>query len=272
MEDDNETYFDWIKVKSKTHNAFYWFNSKTNEKSWNHPSTLQNTNIIESKSVEKFQEVVNHDDIVIKKRKIDLETPKIAIIVPFRDLHIQQKRLEQLNKFIEELPKLLLTQTSNFQIYIIEQNNNDNKKFNRGKLLNIGYNIAKHDLCHIFIFHDIDLLPSIDLISSYLENPLSGPIHIAKVWKRYNKNPAYFGGIVSFNSNQFELINGFPNNFWGWGGEDDEMFKRIQKVSYLLICYLCRVCVCVCVCICVCVSLYIFNSYFLINLILWMNE
>ena len=30
-----------------------------------------------------------------------------------------------------------------FHIYIIEQSHNDGRKFNRGKLLNIGYNIAK---------------------------------------------------------------------------------------------------------------------------------
>ena len=24
-------------------------------------------------------------------------------------------------------------------------------------------------------------------------------------------------------------INGFPNHFWGWGGEDDAMLKRIKK-------------------------------------------
>jgi hypothetical protein len=26
----------------------------------------------------------------------------------------------------------------------------------------------------------------------------------------------------------FNKINGFPNNFWGWGGEDDELYKRTK--------------------------------------------
>lgn len=41
----------------------------------------------------------------------------------------------------------------------------------------------------------------------------------------------YFGGVVAFNQEDFEKINGFPNTFWGWGGEDDEMYSRIVEVT-----------------------------------------
>ena len=58
-------------------------------------------------------------------------------------------------------------------------------------------------------------------------------MHIAKLWNRYNNNDKYFGGIVAFSVQQFRLINGFPNNFWGWGGEDDEMMKRIDEARIL---------------------------------------
>ena len=54
---------------------------------------------------------------------------------------------------------------SDFHIYIMEQSD-DGRKFNRGKLLNIGFDMAKkskrgHD---VFIFHDVDLLPDNDLV------------------------------------------------------------------------------------------------------------
>jgi hypothetical protein len=72
-------------------------------------------------------------------------------------------------------------------------------------------------------------LPSLELHKYYIKTPTKEPVHIAAVWDRYNQNPKYFGGIVSFNSSMFNTINGYPNNFWGWGGEDDELYKRTKK-------------------------------------------
>jgi hypothetical protein len=121
---------------------------------------------------------------------------------------------------------------SNYHIYIVEQSD-DGRKFNRGKLLNIGFDYARkhkgnnHD---VFIFHDVDLLPQDDLLFWYAKFP-QVPIHIARVWGRYSNNPKYFGGVVSFSSSDYKRINGYPNNFWGWGGEDDEMQKRLEKLN-----------------------------------------
>jgi predicted glycosyltransferase involved in capsule biosynthesis len=118
-----------------------------------------------------------------------------------------------------------------FVIYIVEQSD-DKRKFNRGQLLNIGFDVACKEMCDIFIFHDVDLIPSEDLLSAYTTVPSgSHPVHIAKVWDRYNSAPNYFGGIIAFSKEQFQRINGFPNNFWGWGGEDDELYSRSKEVG-----------------------------------------
>ena len=78
-----------------------------------------------------------------------------------------------------------------------------------------------------FIFHDVDLLPQPRIRALYGTLPAVGrPLHIARCWNRYNNNPNYFGGVNSFRWRDFEAINGFPNNYWGWGGEDDELYKR----------------------------------------------
>jgi len=36
----------------------------------------------------------------------------------------------------------------------------------------------------------------------------------------------FFGGVSGMTANQFRKINGFPNAFWGWGGEDDDLWHR----------------------------------------------
>ncbi len=36
----------------------------------------------------------------------------------------------------------------------------------------------------------------------------------------------YFGGVSSMSKDQYLKINGFPNNYWGWGGEDDDIYNR----------------------------------------------
>ena len=152
---------------------------------------------------------------------------KIAIIIPFRESDKKNKtRKTQLDKLVKYFSDYL--NDYNYIIYVIQQSD-DNRKFNRGALLNVGFRVAEDDGCNVFIFHDVDLLPSEELKEYYINPPESKPVHIAGVWDRYGKNPDYFGGIVVFNKTMFNKINGYPNNFWGWGGEDDELYKRVKK-------------------------------------------
>ena len=146
----------------------------------------------------------------------------IAIIVPYRDIHVAQKRAAHLKEFVphmhhffDNLKAKSKNLVADYHIYIVEQSD-DGRKFNRGKLLNIGFDYArknakpKHD---VFIFHDVDLLPNDNLGEWYAEFP-KVPIHIARVWDRYSNNPKYFGGVVSFSESDYKRINGYPNTFW----------------------------------------------------------
>jgi hypothetical protein len=172
-------------------------------------------------------------EMLNKKRKVATPSSssedtfvKTAIIIPFRDSEKDKPRTKQLNKLTTFMEAYL--SGHNYKIFVIEQPN-DGHKFNRGQLLNTGFDIASAEGYNNFIFHDVDLLPSEELKQYYINIPTDKPVHIAAVWDRYNKNPNYFGGIVAFSSDMFTKINGYPNNFWGWGGEDDEIYKRTKK-------------------------------------------
>ncbi len=36
----------------------------------------------------------------------------------------------------------------------------------------------------------------------------------------------YFGGAIMMTPEHIEAANGFPNRFYGWGGEDDDIYAR----------------------------------------------
>ena len=49
--------------------------------------------------------------------------------------------------------------SASFHIFILEQSR-DGRKFNRGKLLNAGFDMSCNDY-DVYIFHDVDLLPEV---------------------------------------------------------------------------------------------------------------
>ena len=175
---------------------------------------------------------------------------KTNIIVPFRDtpdesktsdkqnrsLHLEQF-LNHMDTFIPKLTNYLKETKgidSQFDITIVEQSQ-DGQLFNRGALLNAAYTLTIDNgepEYNSYIFHDVDLLPNDNMISAY-----SGPyqkddiVHIASEWARYKNPGKYLGGVTLFGHYVFGAINGFPNNYWGWGGEDDELRRRKEKVS-----------------------------------------
>lgn len=172
--------------------------------------------------------------IKISSNKIKLckKECNFAVIVPYRN-DLKDVRKKQLEKFLHFMPKYLAHLGSNhkFKIFVIEQdtkikNNKFEERFNRGALLNIGFIQAKQQGYNYFIFHDVDLIPDKSLLKFYGAYP-SDPIHIAKVNSKYSVGGKYFGGVNSFNIKDFEKINGYPNNYWGWGGEDDELYDRV---------------------------------------------
>lgn len=149
----------------------------------------------------------------------------IAIIVCYRN------RTEQLQTFLYHMHSFLQKQNIHYKIYVIEQTYN--AEFNRGKLFNVGYREATmRSFAGCFIFHDVDLMPeNINNIYGCTRCPrhMSTSIDIFDY-----KLPYYtiFGGAIAITREQFHNINGFSNIFYGWGGEDDDMFNRVYNAGY----------------------------------------
>lgn len=144
---------------------------------------------------------------------------KLSIIIPYRN------REEHLKKFIKEIPNRL--ENINFDIVVVEQY--DDKLFNRGKLLNVGYDYKKN-LSDYFCFHDVDMIP-VKGDYSYPEKPYHMVTNAINQFKG-GTYPGYYGGVNLFNKEDFNKINGYSNDFWGWGGEDDDLLRRVRKHGY----------------------------------------
>ncbi|GMR53683.1 hypothetical protein PMAYCL1PPCAC_23878 [Pristionchus mayeri] len=150
---------------------------------------------------------------------------KVAIIVPYRD------RDTQLRIMLHNLHALLTKQQLDYGIYIVEQI--ANQTFNRAKLMNVGFDQAiKEYGWECFVFHDVDLLPEDD---RNLYSCPAQPRHMSVAVDKFNYQLPYgsiFGGISALTREHVEKINGFSNDYWGWGGEDDDLSTRVSMAGY----------------------------------------
>ena len=169
---------------------------------------------------------------------------KVAVITIYRDT-ANKSRSKQRKLFIE-LMNALLEPLCGFHIYIITQSD-DGEKFNIGKLKNIGFEIASKGGYDNYIFSDIDAIPDTQLIKYFYGN-ISGFYSLARWGTRYklnnakasggykvsggytnNKGKMFMGTLIGCDKDSFVKINGYPNNLWGWGGEDDILRDRIMR-------------------------------------------
>ena len=141
---------------------------------------------------------------------------KLGVIVPYR------QRPSHLRKFQFEIQQYL--KDYDYELIIVEQA--DDLPFNRGKLLNIGFKTAIRKQCDYVVFHDVDMLPK-DVDYSYSEVPL----HLATNFVNSKRElfKTYFGGVTMFPVELFKRINGYSNEYWGWGFEDDDLLLRCTE-------------------------------------------
>ncbi|KAM9329238.1 beta-1,4-galactosyltransferase 1 [Gastrophryne carolinensis] len=147
---------------------------------------------------------------------------KVALIIPFRN------RDEHLKYWLYYLHQFLQRQQLDYGVYVINQDGDST--FNRAKLLNVGYAEALKEYDYdCFVFSDVDLIPMDD---RNIYKCYSQPRHLSVSMDKFGFGlpyMQYFGGVSALSKEQFKRINGFPNNYWGWGGEDDDIYNRIAS-------------------------------------------
>lgn len=145
-----------------------------------------------------------------------------AIVVPYRN------RQTHLRALLYHLHPFLQRQQIHYSIYIVQQWGNGT--FNRAKLLNVGVREALRDEDWSCIFlHDVDLLPENDHNTYTCHKQFPTHLSVAMDKFRYRlPYPQYFGGVSAVTPDQYMKMNGFPNQYWGWGGEDDDIAARVR--------------------------------------------
>ncbi|MGH6727177.1 MAG: galactosyltransferase-related protein [Pseudolabrys sp.] len=141
----------------------------------------------------------------------------LAIVVPYRD------RAEHLEFFISHVLAYFerdkLDRQIPVSIHIVEQNGS--APFNRGKIKNCGYMLAR-DTADYVCFHDVDYLP-IWADYSWSAKPARLAWHGLRLLENWE---TFFGAVVLFDKAAFERVNGYSNGYWGWGPEDKELGMR----------------------------------------------
>ena len=150
----------------------------------------------------------------------------LLVIVPYRG------RPAQLTQFMQRVWAPLHREWPNSRLVVAEQSD-DGRRFNRGLLLNCAYDLCRRRDVWRVLLHDVDLVPDAHVRRQYYA-ARGAVLHFAHCWAARYSGSSYFGGVVGMSPRAFERIDGFPNAFWGWGGEDDALLRRVRAARLLI--------------------------------------
>ena len=200
----------------------------------------------------------------VSSRGAGPDTVRLVVIVPFRE--DGSGRESQLRALLARLNAMFLPGEC---LVVVAEQSDDGRKFNRGQLLNAAFahvrethgsdTLDAHTT--LYCFHDCDMLPDKSLAPHYLRGPpvttraagtspadekilsenadasalvVRGFVRVLCAdGGRYDAD-ACFGGVTIYDKVGFEATNGYPNGFWGWGGEDNAQFLRCARAGLAL--------------------------------------
>lgn len=119
--------------------------------------------------------------------------------------------------------------------------------FNFSKTIN--YGIRRSLDSEIIVKTDIDIYFSRDLINYILKNinQSNGILGVCghlkssfknsdlEYWNNYKKTPNAKGACLALSSENWNQLQGYNENLYGWGSEDSDMFNRAKKRLNMII-------------------------------------
>jgi len=158
------------------------------------------------------------EEIAPDEKPAKAQIPSIIFVIPYRD---RKEHLEQFRRHMKMVMEDI--ESGTYRFLIVHQC--DTKSFNRGAMKNIGFITASrlypNDYRNMtFVFNDVDSMPMRKNMWDYKTTH--------GIVKHYFGFDYTLGGIVSITGYDYERIGGFPN-YWGWGYEDNELQKRVEK-------------------------------------------
>lgn len=154
--------------------------------------------------------------------------PRMGLVIPYRD------REEHLNRLLPHLASFFQHDLANRDIrpLVVVAEQADHLKFNRGFCCNAGA-LAVLDHCDYLCFHDVDYLP---LWADYRSSPSPSriiwwgmhrrPLRVADPTRWVRGSSKTLGAVAVIGKDLFVAVNGFSNQYRGWGFEDDDLQNR----------------------------------------------
>ena len=154
-----------------------------------------------------------------------------VFIIPYRARGNQTERRGQLQNGMNSIRECFTANKKLYKIIVVEQDNDH--PFNMGILKNIGFleaeKIFEEPKVYLHFNADYSIDTSQEFPKELDEFDGNGflDIHVVDIDDVYK----YIGGCTCFNSSVFKKLNGFPNNLFGYGGEDAALRARVDKLN-----------------------------------------
>jgi hypothetical protein len=151
---------------------------------------------------------------MVRMYKMENLNKDLIIVVPYRD------RKEHLETFLKQVPEYFNSQNISYDILVCELDQVGD--WNAGLCVNsiVDFLHDGKDYKWLYIHH-VDVWPEKGLWGY----PKKGEVY---------HNLGDYGSCLMTLDSFFE-VNGYCNNFWGWGGEDNELYEKLRSKGYNVI-------------------------------------